>query len=519
MRFINLRERKKRLRLINFFLPVVTAFLFCISFAPYHPSFRFFILLAFIPYLYAVLHCKKRKFLTGFIFGFLSNGCLFWWITVVNVEDVNRAFVVAGVVLLILLLSVYWGLVAILISRIKRTSYAIFAFPFMWVSLEFVRSLTSELGFSWGSVGYAFACCPSMLQIASITGLAGVSFSILFYNSLIYWSMIQRRWKKGLIGLLIFVVLFLIQVILGNRVLSRIDEVETVKISLIQANILPEVKRENEVEERITVLSDMTIDAAIRGSDLVVWSETSIPCYYREDSECINDIKDLVRKVGVPVIAGAPEYVVDRKRKERYRYNSAFLISADGRTIGKYRKIYLVPFGEHLPFDNTFPVLRNVHFGQGDYSAGRELTVFSCGKFRFSVLICFESIFPRLVRKFVKNGAELLVNITEDSWYRRTPGPYQHAEMAILRAVENRVSVVRCGNSGISMLIDPYGRILKKSKIFERMIIDGEVPLREGTSFYTRYGDLFTWVIVVISFILFVFSFVPSFAKKFLHHK
>jgi apolipoprotein N-acyltransferase len=300
----------------------------------------------------------------------------------------------------------------------------------------------------------------------------------------------------------------------GNYVISKSDNGEVVKVSLIQANILPDIKRENEVEERISTLRSMTLDAGSRGSELIVWAETSVPCYYRENSDCIRRIKNIVKEVGIPVVAGAPEYVYAHKRRDARRYNSAFLISGDGETAGKYRKIYLVQFGEHLPFDNTFPALRKVNLGQGDYSQGEEFTVLSLERFKFSVLICFESAYPRLARKFVKNGAELLVNITEDAWFGQTAGPYQHAEMAIVRAVENRASVARCGNSGISMLVDPYGRVLKSSKIFERTIVEGEVPLRQETSFYTKFGDLFALLIVAVSIVLFVFSFTPFFRRQ-----
>ncbi len=512
MQYINLQERKKRLRLIRFLFPFITALLFSVSFAPFHPFLRFFIFLAFIPFLWAVLHCKKRVFLTGFIFGFLSNAGVFWWISTLIVEDVSRILIASGVVILILYLSFYWGLVALLISKVKKISptIAIFSFPFFWISFEFFRSLTSQLGFPWCSVGYSLSNIPSMIQIASITGISGLGFSILIFNSLIYWSITRKHRKRMILGLCFFICLFILQAASGNLIISTAKKGETVRVSLVQANILPEVKRGNEVDERLSILRSLTLDSAIRGSDLIVWSETSIPCYYRESSGCIKRIKNLVKEIGIPLVAGAPEYVGERKAKKRFIYNSAFLISDAGKTIGRYRKIYLVPFGEHLPFDNTFPVLRKIHFGQGDFSPGREFTVLSQGRFKFSVLICFESIFPRLVRKFVRNGAELLVNITEDSWFGKTSGPYQHAEMAIMRAVENRVSVARCGNTGISMLVDPYGRVLKTSKIFERIIIEGEIPLRRGTSFYTRFGDLFAWVIVAISILLFIFPLVAA---------
>ena len=513
---MNQQERKKRLGLIKFFLPFVTALLFSVSFAPFHPSLRFLIFLAFIPFLYTILRCKRKVFLVGFVFGLLSNAGIFWWISMMYLEGVSRILLASGVILLVFYLSMYWGLAALLISRMKRFSLtiAIFIFPFFWISFEFLRSLSSQLGFTWGSVGYSLSVYPSMIQIASVTGISGISFLVLFYNSLIYWSITQKQWKRGVIGLSIFFLLLILQMSSGNYVISKADNGEVVKVSLIQANILPDIKRENEVEERISTLRSMTLDAGSRGSELIVWAETSVPCYYRENSDCIRRIKNIVKEVGIPVVAGAPEYVYAHKRRTARLYNSAFLISGDGETSGKYRKIYLVQFGEHLPFDNTFPALRKVNLGQGNYSQGEEFTVLSQGRLKFSVLICFESAYPRLVRKFVKNGAELLVNITEDAWFGQTAGPYQHAEMAIVRAVENRTSVTRCGNSGISMLVDPYGRVLKSSKIFERTIIEGEVPLRQETSFYTKFGDLFAWLIVAVSIVLFVFSFTPFFRKQ-----
>lgn len=445
----------------------------------------------------------------GVVFGFLSSAGILWWISNMLVEDVSRILIVSAVILLVFYLSMFWGFVAFLISRMKRISYslAIFSFPFFWTSFEFLRSLTSQLGFPWGSAGYSLSNLPSMIQIVSVTGLPGLTFSIILFNSLIYWSVIQKSKGRRIRGLSIVILLFIFQVVIGHLILRKGENGANVRVSLIQANVLPEIKRRNEVDYRIELLKKMTLEARKSGSDLIVWSETSIPCFYREGSNCIRRIQNIAKEAGIPIIAGAPECFLNPKTKKREYYNSAFLISARGKTAGKYRKIYLVQFGEHLPFDNTFPVLRKIHLGQGDYSQGNKFTVLSQGEFQFATLICFESIFPRLVRKFVRNGAELLVNITEDTWYGRTAGPYQHAEMSIIRAVENRISVARCGNSGISMLVDPYGRVLKKSAILERTIINGEIPLRKGISFYTKYGDLFAWFIVAVSIILFILPF------------
>ncbi len=500
--------------MIRIFLPLFSAALFTLSFAPFHPALRFLILFAFVPYLFVVFSIKRKVFLSGFIFGFLANAGILWWIGATIVEGVSRPLIVSGVALLILYMSLYWGLVAVLIKRLKHRMLAIWAFPFFWVALEFSRSLTSQLGFPWGSVGYSFARVPAMLQVAAIAGIPGVSFSILCYNCLAYLALSQKKLKRMLLCIIIFLILLGAQAGIGGFLMKRADYGRKVTVSCIQANILPEVKRAHEVDERIAALEELTLEAASRGTDLIVWSETSVPCYYREDSDCIHRIKDIARSTGIPVVVGAPEYVRFPERKGRDRYNSAFLISGEGETVGRYRKIYLVPFGEHLPFDNTFPALRKIDLGQGDYVPGNSYAVLSTGTISLSVLICFEAIFPRLVRKMVRNGAEVLINITEDSWYGRTSGPYQHAEMAIVRAVENRISVARCANSGISMLVDPHGRVLKSSRIYTEDIVEASIPLREAQSLYTKWGDLFAWTVVLIALLLFLLPFLSKIRKN-----
>jgi apolipoprotein N-acyltransferase len=353
-----------------------------------------------------------------------------------------------------------------------------------------------------------------MLQVSSVTGISGVGFSILCYNCLVYLAISRKQLKQMFFYLGLFFFLLGAQFGIGKLTMEKADYGELISVSCIQANILPEVKRAREVEERIAILEELTLRAASRGTDLVVWSETSVPCYYREDSDCIDRIEAIVGSTGIPAVVGAPEYIRMPDKKGRQRYNGAFLISGAGDLIGRYRKIYLVPFGEHLPFDNTFPALRKINLGQGDYAPGKSYEVLSTGKFSLSVLICFEAIFPRLVRKMVRNGAEVLINITEDSWYGRTSGPYQHAEMAIVRAVENRIGVARCANSGVSLLVDPHGRLLASSPLYTRDIVEGALPLRTGTSLYTQWGDWFAWIAVAVALLLFLLPFLPMVRKR-----
>jgi len=167
--------------------------------------------------------------------------------------------------------------------------------------------------------------------------------------------------------------------------------------------------------------------------------------------------------------------------------------------VRKYDKIHLVPFGERIPYDDVFPFLGKVDFGQANFGTGKERTVFHLNDDKFSVLVCFESIFPELVRSFKVEGANFFVNITNDEWFGRSAAPYQHAYMAVFRAVENRASIARCANTGISMLIDPWGRVTLKSGLFTREAPVGRIKLVSGETFFTRHGFLLLWPFVGVA--------------------
>jgi apolipoprotein N-acyltransferase len=199
-------------------------------------------------------------------------------------------------------------------------------------------------------------------------------------------------------------------------------------------------------------------------------------------------------------------------------FNSAGLIVPRWGLVEKYDKIHLVPFGERFPFDDVFPFLKKVDFGEADFEPGGAYTVFTLGAepgtpvrpevrgATFSVLICFESIFPELIRSFKESGAQFLVNITNDEWFGRTAAPYQHAEMAVFRAVETRSSIARCANTGVSMLIDPWGRITLQSGLFTREALVGSITIVPAKTFFTKHGFLLLWPLVGIGGLEFILA-------------
>ena len=184
-------------------------------------------------------------------------------------------------------------------------------------------------------------------------------------------------------------------------------------------------------------------------------------------------------------------------------YNSAFLVSPSGSLVGRYDKIHLVPFGEYVPLSEIlFFVGSSLGEGIGNFKSGKEIHTLSMPRGRFGVLICFEIIFPDLCRKFVKNGAEFLVTITNDAWFGETSAPYQHLAIASFRAVENRVFIPRAANTGISAIIDPRGKIVSRGDIFTEEALSGTIRLSNLKTFYTLYGDIFAWFCSVLSVLL-----------------
>jgi apolipoprotein N-acyltransferase len=185
--------------------------------------------------------------------------------------------------------------------------------------------------------------------------------------------------------------------------------------------------------------------------------------------------------------------------------NTALFFSPDGRVLGQYLKIRLLPFGEYLPYGETIPWSYIRIPDPGSYVSGQEFTVFECSRHRFGVTICWETIFPDLVRRFVYQGAQFLVNITNEAWFGKSAAPYQFLSMNVFRAVENRVYVVRCANTGISCFIDPCGRIVDRVKdhagqdIFVQGVLTKTILAMESKTIYTQYGDWFAWLCILVS--------------------
>ncbi len=280
-------------------------------------------------------------------------------------------------------------------------------------------------------------------------------------------------------------------------------------MGIVQGNIDQAIKWDPSYQEKtLNIYQNLTYKVAKPKLDLVIWPETAIPFFLEANLQYKFSILGMLQKLDCYLLGGGLGYSF--KEGEVKYFNSAFLISPKEGIVGRYDKIHLVPFGEYVPLRGLLPFVEKMVEGASDFSPGKEIVTFSLPKGRFGVLICYETIFPNLVRRFVKKGADFLVNITNDAWFGNTSAPYQHASMAVFRAIENRVFIVRAANTGVSLIIEATGRISLEGGLFKPEILKGGLRKCQKTTLYTQYGDIFAYICLGITMVFIVLGLTKS---------
>jgi len=346
--------------------------------------------------------------------------------------------------------------------------------------------------------------------MADLTGVYGLSFVILLINIAFY--LVLRQWpekrfpyREVLITALILTGALIYGYIRMGTVAEQSRQQKTLKVGLAQGNINQAIKWNESVQrETLKIYERLSLKLGEEKPDLIIWPETAAPFFFQDAREYQPMILDVPVKTSAYLLFGSPSYKILNRKV--HHYNSAYLSGPDGKIVGRYDKIHLVPFGEYVPLGEVLK-LGSLGEGIGDFKSGEEVINLSLPQGKFGVLICFEIIFPDLCRRFVKNGANFLVTITNDAWFGRTSAPYQHLAIATFRAVENRVFIARAANTGISGFIDPTGKILRKGGIFKEEAITGVIHLSDTKTFYTLYGDVFAWICSGVSMLLLGYSF------------
>lgn len=388
-------------------------------------------------------------------------------------------------------LGLYIGGVAAAASWLARRlgrGWALAAAPVLWVALEWLRGHLLS-GFPWGLLGYSQYRQLPLIQVAEWTGVYGVSFLIALVNAALAGAL-AAGWRRGAPGLLGAVGLVLLSVWAGRGSVTTAEE-EALVVAIVQPNVEQAIKWDPDFQARtMAVYRALTLEAARAGPAVVIWPETAVPAILRLDPAMLDGLTKLSGAIRAPLILGAVD--VGGLGGNRY-YNSAVLLSVRGIEMS-YDKIHLVPFGEYIPLRWLIGFVQRWAEFISEFAAGTRQTVFPLAEGSFGVVICYEGLFPELFRGFVSGGARFMVNITNDAWFGRTSGPWQHLAVLPFRAVEHRVALARAANTGVSAVIEPSGRIRATLPLFERGVLTARLPLRRRVTFYTRFGDLFAYL-------------------------
>ena len=501
-------EKKIDYALLGFF-----ALLLGGSFPPLNTGYLAWI--AFVPYFYFLnRNLNNKMFGRNFLAGLVANLILVYWI-----GANSGAPAVIGVITAIgsaAILAFWFAVYGWIQTRLlkKWGEGAIWSAPVVWVGVEYIR-IQGSLAFPWTLIANSQTYYISLIQFASITGTWGVSFLIIIVNVLLFKALnaIARPKIAGTYAVAGGIAL-LIPWLYGTAILGGADEIlkktsNSIKVSIVQPNIDPRDKWNVELRDEVyRNYGKLTFEASKYKPDVIIWPETATPAYLRTNrGKRFDQVLSFVDSTGIPLLTGTLDFKYYAKDKF-HKYNSCFLLRPGTRNIESYHKMYLVPFAEKVPFEDRLPFLSNIDLGQANFTNGEDFKIFDINGKKLSVGICFESVFPSLSRRFVSDGTELLVIITNDAWFGNTSGPYQHAQIAVMRAIENRRSVARSANTGISELIDPFGRIIKKMGLGERGVLSGELKILDEETIYTKYGDYVGWIAAALTLLFAGISYV-----------
>ncbi len=494
-------------------LAVASGILLALSFPRYgHPGFAWIALTALIVPLFEIHRSwpafrRGRAFLLGFVAGLGYFGGTVYWTGAVVTQFGGLSWPVGVVVaaLLVAYLSLFPALFTLCLGWLgaKFGDRAILLAPAIWVTTELGRTYFWS-GFPWLLLGYSQTTVLPVAQFASIVGVFGMSALVAMVGAALAYFVISR--SPGSVAAVAVVAAVMMGIVFwGSRRLENdvlVDQGRPVRVALVQGNIAQDEKWDAAHAERIlnTHLA-MTREAAGEGAQLVIWPESSTPFPFMNDRIGGDKIRTVVRETGVELLLGS-----DQTDANKSYYNAAFLVRKDGSVAGIYQKMHLVPFGEFVPLQQLLffvgPLVEQV----GGFTAGREMVMLPTSHGPISTAICYEIVFPRLIRDSVLRGSQLLTTITNDGWYGRSSAPFQHFLQARMRAIEQGRYLARAANTGISGFVDPYGRVIQSSEIFEREILVGDVRMLETRTIYGRIGDLFAYICAALTLAALVFA-------------
>ncbi|HIE65631.1 MAG: apolipoprotein N-acyltransferase [Nitrospira sp.] len=495
-------------------LSALSGCLLCLSF----PRWEFSLLawVALIPLFFAILdQSVSRAFFLGWITGIIFfSGSLSWISFTLNqYGGISHGISLLLTFFLLAYLSVYFGLFTALLRYVPdRRLSALFLAPAAWATTEFIRGQLFT-GFPWALLGYSQYRFLPVIQIADFGSVYAVGFVLVLVNFALF-KILHIGWKEKRIavaqvttafGVLAFTLFY------GMFRLSQpMGDGPSLSVSVVQGNIDQAQKWDTPFREETFQtykrLSLMNLEGkSATRPELVIWPEAALPFFFEDEPDYRSALLDLSRKGNFHLLFGSPAYSTLPSGRISLS-NSAYLLSPENRLFSRYDKMHLVPFGEYVPLSSLLSFVNKMVEGLGDFVPGREAKLMAVGETRIGTVICFEVIFPEMVRQFVKKGAVLMTTITNDAWFGRSAAPYQHFSMVVFRAIENRVPFARAANTGISGFIDATGKITQQSPLFVETSLSEELLPGNRRTLYTLYGDFFVMACAIITLIFCIFE-------------
>lgn len=470
---------------------------------------------ALTPLLYIALYARPgRSALAGFVFGLIYHLALLYWILIVlgRYGGLPLWITLPALFLLAAYMACFSAAFCWMLSLLAGRSWhrerpvatLVWSAPVLWTGLDYLRSILFS-GFPWMDLGYGLFGQPHLIQAADIGGHHLITFALVLANGILVGIADRQRrdvrWDLYLERRLLLAAIFLL-VFIGGYSVVRFQVADSIasrsmqaRVAVVQGNIDQATKWSPATREA-TVATYLKLSRQViqnMETELVIWPETALPFFPQKDA-LINRVVEFATSANTWLLTGAPLYTLPQGNddNDRIRYwNGAILVGPGGRTGGQYAKQHLVPFGEYVPLRRFLPFLEPLVESIGDFSSGTEKGPLALGPMYLGMLICYESIFPDIAHESVIRGANLLVNITNDAWYGRSSAPYQSMAMAVFRAVENKRTLIRAANTGISGFIDPLGRITAQSDIFTEAALTAQAPMLGLTTVFNRGGFRF----------------------------
>ena len=537
----------------NVLLAGLSGLMLTASFAPINLDW-----VAWISLIPLLISLENKSLSDAFKIGLLAGlfhylTLIYWIVTVLSrYGNISPILSLAALLLLSLYLSLYMAFFALVVVSFKKNMLYSLWGASTWVALEYARSYIIT-GLPWCLLGYSQYSRLPLIQISDIAGVYSISFIIVLVNFAIYnvASLIikkkisaytigykpevtsydhnklnrklktdppaspeREQWRAGnghtfqRVGIETIFTLFLVGCILVygySRLKEKRDtnaKGRELRAVVVQGNIDQSLKWDSDFqEETVSIYKKLSLESADFKPQLIIWPETALPYFFQDTSHLSKVVFEAAKITNANILFGSPAYVKDKDNI--FYYNRAYIISKN-RVLDYYDKVHLVPFGEYVPLKRYIPFVHRLVPAAGDFSTGKKVKPIHSPDLTMGALICFETIFPDISRKLAVQGAEFLVNLTNDAWFGHTSAPYQHLSMAVFRCVENGLPMARSANTGISAFILATGKIVDTSKLFVREILQKKIQLTHKKTFYSQLGDIFAILLTVATIIKFL---------------